>query len=312
MSAGDELSAAIKRRKNPDELRILSQTQTSGAYVRLHAVKETTMSCPLPPEILDLIVDHLHDEPAALKACCVVSKSWVPRARKHLFAQVEFIPPDVIRLWRKAFPDHHSSPAHHTRSLSIGSIPILAGANAGAGSWTSTFRNVVNLCYTILGVQSYRPTLSSFRGFSSTLRSLTLYFITSEIFDLVCSFPLLEDLTLFFLILRNTTEWNVPSTSPRLTGTLGLIMKSGEIRPIARRLLDLPNGLHFTKIAVSCLNQDDVRSATDLLSRCLRTLRSLTFSCPNIAGTFPPIFMIGQSLTASGYRRASHRPLQGH
>jgi len=52
--------------------------------------KETTMSRSLPPEILDLIVDHLHDEPTALKACCLVSKSWVPRTWNHLFALVEF------------------------------------------------------------------------------------------------------------------------------------------------------------------------------------------------------------------------------
>ena len=58
--------------------------------VRVPSIQETTMSCTLPPEILDLIIDHLHDEPATLKTCCVVSKSWVPRTRKHLFALVEF------------------------------------------------------------------------------------------------------------------------------------------------------------------------------------------------------------------------------
>ncbi|KAF9645264.1 hypothetical protein BDM02DRAFT_3073690, partial [Thelephora ganbajun] len=55
---------------------------------------QTTMSSPhqshLPPEILDYIVDLLHDEPETLKQCCLVSKSWVSRTRKHLFANVEF------------------------------------------------------------------------------------------------------------------------------------------------------------------------------------------------------------------------------
>ncbi|KAF9789198.1 hypothetical protein BJ322DRAFT_1000595, partial [Thelephora terrestris] len=44
----------------------------------------------LPPEILDLVTDNLSDEPSTLKACCLVSKSWVPRTRKHLFASVKF------------------------------------------------------------------------------------------------------------------------------------------------------------------------------------------------------------------------------
>ncbi|KAF9643160.1 hypothetical protein BDM02DRAFT_3081141, partial [Thelephora ganbajun] len=55
---------------------------------------QTTMSNPrqfhLPPEILDYIIDLLHDKPETLKQCCLVSKSWVSRTRKHLFADIEF------------------------------------------------------------------------------------------------------------------------------------------------------------------------------------------------------------------------------
>ena len=48
------------------------------------------MSSFLPPEILDLVIDQLLDEPATFKVCCIASKSWIPRARNHLFARVEF------------------------------------------------------------------------------------------------------------------------------------------------------------------------------------------------------------------------------
>ena len=50
------------------------------------------MSISLPPEIFDLIVEHLREERTTLKVCCVVAKSWVPRARRHLFTRVEFRP----------------------------------------------------------------------------------------------------------------------------------------------------------------------------------------------------------------------------
>ena len=40
---------------------------------------QTAMSCPLPPEILDLIVDHLCVEQTTLNACPLVSKLWIPR-----------------------------------------------------------------------------------------------------------------------------------------------------------------------------------------------------------------------------------------
>ena len=48
------------------------------------------MSPSLPSEILDLIFDHVRDEQPTLKACCVISKLWMQRARRHLFARIEF------------------------------------------------------------------------------------------------------------------------------------------------------------------------------------------------------------------------------
>ncbi|KAF9644347.1 hypothetical protein BDM02DRAFT_3103092, partial [Thelephora ganbajun] len=50
----------------------------------------TTVHPYLPPETLDYIVDFLHDNRETLEQCCLVSKSWVPRARKHLFADIKF------------------------------------------------------------------------------------------------------------------------------------------------------------------------------------------------------------------------------
>ena len=50
-----------------------------------------TMPCtPLLPELLDHIVDFLHDSSDALKSCCLVSKLWAPRTRMHLFACIRF------------------------------------------------------------------------------------------------------------------------------------------------------------------------------------------------------------------------------
>ena len=49
------------------------------------------MSKPyLPPELLDHVVDNLQVTKDALESCCLVSKSWVSRTRKHLFAHVRF------------------------------------------------------------------------------------------------------------------------------------------------------------------------------------------------------------------------------
>ena len=96
----------------------------------------------------------------------------------------------------------------------------------------------------------------------------------SEVFGFVYSFPLLEDLSL--VSIDNGSEvdgWSVPSISPRLTGSPNLRLFGGIHLPV-HPLLDLINGLRFTKIAVSCL-YGDVKMTMSLVSKCSDTLESL-------------------------------------
>ena len=138
--------------------------------------------------------------------------------------------------------------------------------------------------------------LIQLHGFSPTLKSLRLGHTDiplPEFFNLVCSFPLLEDLEFFILTpASDTGGWDPPSTSPKLTGSLGI---GGEIQSIARRLCDLPGGLHFSEIRLSY--GKDVTPAMDLVSRCSDTLESLAIDS-HIAGTFALASVIGQHLTA--------------
>jgi hypothetical protein len=254
------------------------------------------MSPSLPPEILDHIVDHLHDEPIALKTCCVVSKSWIQRTRIHLFASLEFYAPKShIELWKKTFPDPPSSPAHHTRSLSIRGIPPITAADGDVGGWIRTFQNLTHFHLESIGLNDRQVPLVAFHGLSPTLKSLRLTCISSEVLDLICSFPLLEDLALISLG-PGSDAWNTPSTSPKLTGSLEL-KAFGEFRTVARRLLDLPDGLHFTKITAESLDED-VKSIMDLVSRCSKTLGSLEVSF-FVPGESPSASVSGQCLTAT-------------
>ena len=84
---------------------------------------------------------------------------------------------------------------------------------------------------------------------------------------------------------KGSDVWDTPSTSPKLTGSLNL-KAIGGIRPGACRLLDLPDGLHFTRIAVGCLDED-VESTMDLVLRCSDTLESFEVSY-YAPGTFLP------------------------
>ena len=263
------------------------------------------MTCSLPPEILELIVDHLRNEPNTLKACCLVSKSWVPQTRRYLFARIVFFgPARSIEAWKLAFPDPSNSLAHHTRTLSFRRLDTATLADPGVGHWIRTLYRVEKLHLNFLRRHNHEISFIRLHGFSSTLKSLCLVHFSiplSKIFNLICSFPLLEDLGLFAITPKSDTdEWNPPPTSPKLTGTISI---SGAIRSVVRRLCDLPYGLHFSKIAVSRHeSSEDVASTMDLVLRCSGTLESLTIS-GYATGASVPALATGQHLTGARERR---------
>jgi len=123
----------------------------------------TTMSCTFLPEILDLIVDHLRHQPAALKECCLASKSWVHRTRRHLFAYIEFCP---------LHPPIQPPSLLRTHSL-LSRPPTITPADADIGSLVRTFHRVVSLYVNVLGWEDDQFSFISFHGLSPILRSST-------------------------------------------------------------------------------------------------------------------------------------------
>ena len=166
-----------------------------------------------------------------------------------------------------------------------------------------TFCNVIHLRLEWLSGENHQASLVPSHGFSPALRSFRLTSVhTFEFFDLVCSFPLLKDLTLAsFIPESNPSGWNVPLTSPKLTGSLGLRMVRGT-RLAARRLLDLPDGLHFMKITVLC-SSEDLEVTTDLVSRCSDTLEFLAVLHDTRPVLFPPASVTAKYLTIRELRR---------
>ena len=269
------------------------------------AIMQTTMSSPLPQEVFDLIIDFLHDDPDALKACCFVSKSWVHPTQKHLFTHVKFNSESDFKSWQKTFLDPSNSHAHYTRSLSIHLSMSFALGDTGVGDWIRAFSGVVRLR---LVVSHSDISLSPLYGLFPTLKSLHMDYGTSgsssEMFGLVCSFPLLEDLSIVSLHGNyEVGRLDIPSTSPKLTGCLDL--RVAKIRPIVRRLLELPSGPHFSKIYLSCF-KEDAELITDLVSKCSDTLKSLNIFYYFWGAGFLSAFVVGRYLTATFLRRQGY------
>ena len=271
---------------------------------------ETTMLPSLPPEILDSIVDHLYGQPSELKACCLVSKSWVPRARRNLFAQIEFTSGQYpIRSWMNAFPDPSSSPGHHTRSLHLFDLNTIIAASLVAPTWVRHFCHVEKLHVANIALDDPTPvSLVQLYGLSPTLKYLILFNVSapiSEVLNLICSFPLLEELRF-----NHVTTWSdvdgrdIPSTSPGPTRSLHLIDQNGSV---TRELSKLPNDLHFARIAVLGY-VENAKSLTDLILGCSDALESLSvaYYSPSVLSFAP---LTERYLTASRlFRCATLRP----
>jgi len=257
------------------------------------------MSNPrLPAETLDHIVDLLHDAKSALRNCCLVSKSWIPRTRKHLFADIGFHTVRNLESWKETFPDPLTSPAHYAQSLSVSCTHAVTPADAEEGGWLRGFSRAVHLG---LGSSASPPSrlrvsltplhkssLIPYHGFSPAIRSLCMAFafLSPETFDFIISFPLLEDLTVItYGTLPDegsggpdrSSAVTQPPNSPTLTGSLEL--SRGGIKTLTRPLLSLPGGIHFRKLILTCGREWDIPLTTALVDGCSHTLESLDVAC---------------------------------
>ena len=245
----------------------------------------------LPAEMLDHIVGHLEDTEDALRNCCLVSRSWIPRTRKHLFADIEFYTAESLESWKETFPDPSTSPACYARSLTVACSEALTevDADADAGGWITGFSRVENL---VLAGQrlfaSGSSTITLFRGFSP-IKSLDVSFTDlppPRVFNLILSFPLLEDLTIL------GTYWELadadddssdrlstaPSSPPLFTGSLVFHTGVGGLEPFTHWLLSLPGGIHFRKLTLTCFLEEHPSLVMALVEGCSHTLESLDIS----------------------------------
>ena len=246
------------------------------------------MSNPrLPAEILDHVVDHLYDAEDTLKNCCLVSKSWVPRTRKHLFTRIALRTEQNLQTWKETFPDPSVSPARYTKSLLVRCSYAITAEDAEPGGWITGFSRVVHLEITPDTTDNLVP----LQGFSRTIKSLrlrTTHLLSSQSFDLILSFPLLEDLTVityYYKMLTHEADGSDEpravvqlSRSPVFTGSLELCRREG-IVSIARLLLSLPGGIHFRELKLEWWRHGDVTITTALVEGCSHTLESVEISC---------------------------------
>ena len=234
-----------------------------------------TTSPHLPAELLDYTVDFLHDTRDALKSCCLVSTSWVPRTRRHLFANVEFRFEKDLQTWKNTFPDPSTSPARYTNHLVICCLEGVTPADAEERGWIPTFSRVVRFDMDFDGP---RISLLPFHGFSPLLRSLQICYSNfpfPRILNFIHSFPLIDDLSLISCGDDPIEDIDGPhaAVQPPLTGCLELFVQDG-MDYIVSRLFSSQNSLYFRKLDLELAYEVDILVVLALVERCRFTLES--------------------------------------
>ena len=210
------------------------------------------MTARFPPEIFDLVIDHLHGDRNTLKKCSLVSKSWIPRTRKYLLSEVTFKSNRQLQNLKDAFPYPGGwSPTHHTEFLDVGHLGMLTPAYT---EWLrSSFTNVT------------RFRVNTTHAGHTPLSDVHWHNLAA----IIRAFPALEDLTMDEGI-------NPPLILPRCTGTLTLSLTMESITKVLVCLPDIGR-LTFRQIVckVGCRDRGKTQPMTDLVEMYSDTLEAI-------------------------------------
>ncbi|GJE96311.1 hypothetical protein PsYK624_125050 [Phanerochaete sordida] len=80
---------------------------TLESSARTTSQDSTSESVLLPTEMVDYVVDFLHDDMDSLRSCTLVSKQWLPAGSFHLFHCIRWPPCDDQWTWCATHPDTH-------------------------------------------------------------------------------------------------------------------------------------------------------------------------------------------------------------
>ena len=168
----------------------------------------------LPPELIALVVDTLHDDRAALRACALASSIFLPHCRAHLFERVELRSfgdpyhgchlPENVHTMRTCISSDPDNVLSYTRNLSMLLGPMNEPQHLeGIYDYLMAFQNVRELQTRLFATHfvGRGPTLLSryFSHFQPTLRRLHLKTCLKNPKDLItfiAFFPLLEEVSI--------------------------------------------------------------------------------------------------------------------
>ena len=246
----------------------------------------------IPQELIDEILDYLATDSdfKSLQSCALVSKSWVPSCRRHLFHTILFTPRGMAR-WLEAFPVPEESPAHLVRELRF-ALGGRYSASQDLLEYVQRFTNVEGVAW--LGYGGFQSSwILSFGRSPQSLTSLTIETDTVtlvQIRDILAQLPNLDNLSLVGF-LDAVERRAFPGIGTVLRGRFGgrLRLVNGYAEEcVMNMLLEAPTGLHFTELHVRGVHES-FPSTVRLAEACGKTLVKLSYTV-SFNGKYRPCF----------------------
>ena len=246
-----------------------------------------TIPILIPLDIINEILDHLTSDSdlRSIRACALLSKSWVQPSRGHLFHTATFTPTNACE-WLETFPVREESPAHHVRDLrfKVGQNTAFPDKFLGRMPW---FTDVDRMSFFGPGSiwlgnggspLSREPSLWKLPGSVTSLNIDTSAVTLVQVRDIMGQLPNLDDLALsgpFAAVDKRKLMGIGTVLKGRFGGRLALRGACvGE--DVINMLLEIQSGLRFTELEIYCTSDPLPSSAVSLAEACRKTLVKLS------------------------------------
>ncbi|KAF8201380.1 hypothetical protein BJ912DRAFT_499794 [Pholiota molesta] len=176
----------------------------------------------LPLEIVEIIIDHLHNNKRSLAACSLVARSWIAPSRHHFLSSITVEVNTAHRLLT-LLDSPHSTLASSVRELKLISPDNQSGQDVTSTllKFTERFAHLNSLMFMYIAWTRIDPqALDHLRTLSITklVMCACTFESNTQLFDIVSLFQVLEEFNYLSLYGMTTSgPYSYPSTiSPRL------------------------------------------------------------------------------------------------
>jgi hypothetical protein len=194
----------------------------------------------LPQELLNNIVDFLHDDKPALAACSLVSRALLHQSRIHKLFRITYIAvrSQVIE----------EEIAHHIKELTV--------LGVYQGMWNEIFKCTGLHRLTLYNVSFQTFPRSEFLLFPNLtrldLRRCSFLDSSPSFSRFLCGFPALDSIQVYATLIGHQAITPEVEHCPPFSDTLST--QCANLPRLMDSLIKIPGGIHFTSITVGVLN----------------------------------------------------------